>query len=111
MLLQAPLPLGDRFEWFRVRDDGRQGALSEDAAPAADGLLAWIAENLGDAVVGAVGWSQGGAVALQAMRRAPDRLAFVVTLGGFTTDDGEEETRRSVICGRRCSGATEQRTT
>ncbi len=89
VLLRAPLPLGDRFAWFHVADDGVRGASSSEAAPAADGLLAWIDENLGDAVVGAIGWSQGGATALQALRRAPRRLAFVVTLGGFTTLDGE----------------------
>lgn len=89
VLLQGPVPLGDRFEWFPVADDGARGASSSDAAPAADGLLAWIDENAGDAVVGAIGWSQGGATALQALRRAPGRLAFVVTLGGFTTIDGE----------------------
>lgn len=90
VLLEAPLPLGDRFEWFQVADDGRLGAHSQDAAPAADWLLAWIDENVGDAVVGAVGWSQGGAAALQALRRAPRQLSFVVTLGGFTTLDGEQ---------------------
>ena len=89
VLLQAPLPLGDRFEWFHVADDGTLGASSRDVAPAADGLLRWIDENAADAPVGAVGWSQGGATALQALRRAPERLAFVVTLGGFTTVDGE----------------------
>lgn len=89
ILLQAPLPLGDRFEWFQVPDDGRLGAHSEDVAPAADWLLSWIDENLGDAIVGVVGWSQGGAAALQLLRRAPNRVAFVVVLGGFTTLDGE----------------------
>ncbi|WP_431218589.1 alpha/beta hydrolase [Leifsonia xyli] len=88
-LLQGWLPLGDRFEWFQVADDGRLGASSSDAAPAADRLLAWMDENVGDAPVGAIGWSQGGATALQALRRAPERLEFVVTLGGFTTIDGE----------------------
>ncbi|MFP3466118.1 alpha/beta hydrolase [Leifsonia sp. SIMBA_070] len=88
-LLQAPLPLGDRYEWFQVADDGKLGAHSSDAAPAADLLLDWIETNVGDAPVAAVGWSQGGATALQAMRRAPERLSFVVTLGGFTTLDGE----------------------
>src|SRR3954468_12527245 len=64
VLLQAPLRLGDRFEWFQVADDGRLGARSEDVAPAGDWLLAWIEENMGGATVGAVGWSQGGATAL-----------------------------------------------
>ncbi|MGN7798081.1 alpha/beta hydrolase [Leifsonia sp. 22587] len=88
-LLQAPLPLGDRFEWFHVADDGERGALSSNVAPAADRLLAWVDERFGDAPVAAVGWSQGGATALQMLRRAPGRLSFVVTLGGFTTDDEE----------------------
>jgi phospholipase/carboxylesterase len=88
-LLQGPVPLGERFEWFEVSFDDPRGALSRDVQPAADHLLAWIDENVGDAPVAAVGWSQGGATALQALRRAPERLAFVVTLGGFTTVDGE----------------------
>jgi phospholipase/carboxylesterase len=89
VLLQGPLQLGDRFEWFRVNNDGQSGPHSEVVAPAGDRLLAWIEENAGGATVGAVGWSQGGATALQALRRAPGRLAFVVTLGGFTTVDSE----------------------
>jgi len=89
VLLQGSLPLSDRWEWFHVADEGAAGASSGDAAPAADQLLAWVDEYAGDAVVGAIGWSQGGATALQALRRAPERLAFVVTLGGFTTLDAE----------------------
>lgn len=89
VLLQGPVPLGDRFEWFQVADDGELGAHSREVSPAADRLLAWIDDELGDAPVAAVGWSQGGATALQALRRAPQRLSFVVTLGGFTTLDGE----------------------
>lgn len=89
VLLQGPVPLGDRFEWFSVADWEGVGALSSNAAPAADRLLAWIDENCGDAPVAAVGWSQGGATALQVMRRSPGRLRFVVTLGGFTTIDAE----------------------
>ena len=106
VLLQAPLPLSDRWEWFHVADDGALGARSSDAAPAADQLLEWIDENAGDSVVAAIGWSQGGATALQALRRAPERLAFVVTLGGFTTLDGERgdavlaERRPPVFWGR-----------
>ncbi|WP_285115897.1 alpha/beta fold hydrolase [Leifsonia sp. fls2-241-R2A-40a] len=106
VMLQGSVPLGDRFEWFRVSDENGRGALSADAAPAADRLLSWIEETVGDAPVGAVGWSQGGATALQALRRAPGRLRFVVTLGGFTTLDGEcgdaelEERRPPVFWGR-----------
>jgi phospholipase/carboxylesterase len=89
VLLEAPVPLGDRFEWFAVADNGRDGALSADIAPAADALLQWVSENAGGARVGAVGWSQGGATALHMLRRAPGSLAFVATLGGFTSLDAE----------------------
>ncbi|MGO4593069.1 alpha/beta hydrolase [Leifsonia sp. 2TAF2] len=89
VLLQGSVPLGDRFEWFSVAYEEAPGAMSSDAAPAADRLLAWIDENVGDAPVAAVGWSQGGATALHALRRAPDSLRFVATLGGFTTLDAE----------------------
>lgn len=106
VLLQATVPLGDRFEWFPVADWRAVGALSSDVAPAADRLLDWMDENCGDGPVAAVGWSQGGATALQVLRRAPDRLRFVVTLGGFTTMDGERgdavlaERRPPVFWGR-----------
>lgn len=106
VLLQGPLPLGDRFEWFHVEYEEGPGAVSSDVAPAADRLLAWIDDTFGDAPVAAVGWSQGGATALHAMRRRPDRLRFVVTLGGFTTLDGESgdavlaERRPPVFWGR-----------
>jgi phospholipase/carboxylesterase len=89
VLLQGPLPLGERFQWFEAGDEKGPGARSKDVAPAADRLLDWIGENVGTAPVAAVGWSQGGATALQALRRSPGRLSFVVTLGGFTTVDGE----------------------
>lgn len=89
LLLQGPVAVGERFAWFSVPETAEAGPRSSAVAPAADDLLAWIDENLGDAPVAAVGWSQGGATALQAMRRAPRRLGSVVTLGGFTTIDAE----------------------
>jgi phospholipase/carboxylesterase len=89
VLLQAPLAIGERFSWFEAGADPRLPARSSDIAPAADRLLRWIDDNVGDAPVAAVGWSQGGATALQAMRRAPRRLSFVVALGAFMGIGGE----------------------
>jgi len=52
---------------------------------AASELLQWVAAARRDApFVGLVGWSQGGAIALQALRIAPAALAFVGTLAGFS---------------------------
>lgn len=87
--LQAPLSLGDRFEWFHVGDWSRPGPLSADVAPAADLVLDWIEREAPGERVGIVGYSQGAATALQALRRAPDRIAFVVVLAGFMSIDPE----------------------
>jgi phospholipase/carboxylesterase len=89
VLLQGPVILGERFQWFEAGGDPTLPARSCDIAPAADHLLGWIDENVAERRVAAVGWSQGGATALHALRRAPGRLSFVVTLGGFTAGDAE----------------------
>ncbi|MDN4613230.1 esterase [Leifsonia sp. F6_8S_P_1B] len=87
--LQAPLPLGDRFEWFHVEDWSKPGPLSADVAPAADLVLDWIEREAPGERVGIVGYSQGAATGLQALRRAPERIAFVVVLAGFMSIDAE----------------------
>lgn len=88
--LQAPLPLGDRFEWFRVDDWPEEpGPLSAVVEPAADLVLDWIDREAPGERVGIVGYSQGAATALQALRREPRRIAFVVVLAGFMSIDGE----------------------
>jgi phospholipase/carboxylesterase len=87
--LQGPVPQQRRFEWFTVRDWSLPGPLSAEVAPAADHLLDWIEREAADAPVGVVGFSQGAATALHALRRAPGRIAFVAALAGFTTIDGE----------------------
>ena len=50
---------------------------------AAESLLAWIADTLGDRPVGLLGFSQGGAVAVQTLRVAPDAVSFAVVLAGY----------------------------
>ena len=59
-----------------------------------------------DAVVGLLGFSQGAAVALQAMRLRPERFAFAVNLSGYATpgelpgDAALAERRPPVFWGR-----------
>ncbi|WP_345801471.1 alpha/beta fold hydrolase [Microbacterium sp. AZCO] len=72
------------YSWYPIEGlDGQSPAKTTDAASR---LLHWI-----DAVapaptpVGLLGFSQGAAVSLQAMRLAPDRFAFAVTLSGYAT--------------------------
>jgi phospholipase/carboxylesterase len=87
--LQAPLPLGERFEWFRVPEDAGAGPLSQHVAPAADRLAEWLDQQAPRVRVGLVGYSQGGALALQTLRRHPGRVQFVAIFAGFTTIDAE----------------------
>ncbi|MEA9998200.1 MULTISPECIES: alpha/beta hydrolase [unclassified Cryobacterium] len=86
--LRAPLPVGDGWAWFPI---GVPGADVNPSAPSAtaveaatDSVLAWLdALVVPPASVGLLGFSQGGAMALQLLRQAPDRFAFAVQLSGF----------------------------
>lgn len=80
--LRAPQPVGDGWAWFPISDPGSPDTASVDAAVTA--VLAWL-----DALpqqpreVGLLGFSQGGAMALELLRAAPDRFSFAVNLSGF----------------------------
>ncbi|ASK65796.1 esterase [Brachybacterium avium] len=67
------------YAWFEMpMDPARPEALQTSAAA----VESWIAAQ--DApVVGAIGFSQGGALALQLLRRDPHAVDFVVNLSGF----------------------------
>ena len=92
--LRAPIARERGYTWFRVRGSSGDPS-SADVAPAADAVLDWIDAHRGSApFVGLLGHSQGGAVALQGLRRRPSGLAFVVTLAGFVAtgrESGDEE--------------------
>ena len=81
--LDPPFPTPGR-SWYPI-----EGLESRDAAHvtrAATALLTWLDEAAADASsVGLLGFSQGGAVALQALRSDPERFAFVVNLSGYAT--------------------------
>lgn len=87
--LRAPLTAGQGWSWFPIGEPGDPGIEALDAAAA--GVLEWL-----DALpeqptsIGLLGFSQGGAMALQLMRRAPERFAFAVQLSGFV-GSGEHE--------------------
>lgn len=68
------------YSWYPIDDlNGRDPA---HLTAAASRLLEWLDELDADEV-GVVGFSQGAAVALQAMRLDPPRLRFVVNLSGY----------------------------
>jgi len=106
--LRAPIPAGDGWSWFPITDPNAAAEVVDSAVnDAATAVLAWL-DNLAEppASVGLLGFSQGGAMALQLMRRAPDRFAFAVQLSGFvspgasTGDERLAERRPPVFWGR-----------
>jgi phospholipase/carboxylesterase len=80
--LRAPLIAGGGWSWFPI-DQSDQ--LNTEALNAASlGVLQWLdAMPEQPTSIGLLGFSQGGAMALQLMRHAPDRFAFAVQLSGF----------------------------
>ncbi|GAA3887695.1 dienelactone hydrolase family protein [Leifsonia kafniensis] len=100
--LRAPLPVGAGAAWFPISNQpGRPDSSAVDAATVA--VLAWL-----DALpeqptsIGLLGFSQGGAMALQLLRHAPERFAFAVQLSGFVADgksagDAELSARRPPV--------------
>lgn len=69
--------------WYPI--EGLEGRDPQHVTHAAARLIEWLDAAAGDAVVGLLGFSQGAAVALQAMRLDPERFAFAVNLSGYAT--------------------------
>ncbi len=107
--LRAPIAMGQGNAWWAITDLGSPDPASVDAA--ANTVLAWLDTIAADfppntASVSLLGFSQGGAVALQLLRLAPERFASAVCLSGFVVpgehvDDAElARVRPPVFWGR-----------
>lgn len=104
---RAPLSLpwpAPGYSWYPIEGlDGRDAQATTDAAAA---LIAWLDAVAPGRVTGLLGFSQGAAVALQALRLQPERFAFVVNLSGYATpgalahDDLLAERKPPVFWGR-----------
>lgn len=71
----------------------RVPVVADDATPEAsiDAVIAWLdALETTPAQIGLLGFSQGGVMAIELMRRQPERFSFVVNLSGFVYE-GEHE--------------------
>jgi phospholipase/carboxylesterase len=80
--LRAPLSTGTGWSWFPIDVPGHPGTEALDAAVL--GVLQWLdAMPEQPTSIGLLGFSQGGAMALQLLRHAPERFAFAVQLSGF----------------------------
>ncbi len=92
------------YSWYPIEGlDGRDSGRVTDAATA---LLAWLDTLPSGGAVGLLGFSQGAAVATQALRLQPERFAFAVTLSGYAapgelaTDAALAQRRPPVFWGR-----------
>jgi phospholipase/carboxylesterase len=79
--LRAPLQLGDNFSWFPAGDPGLPSPIA--AAGATEAVLEWLDTVPSAGPVWLLGFSQGGAMATQLMRFAPERFTAAVILSGF----------------------------
>lgn len=93
------------YSWYPI--EGLDGRSPDRTTDAASRLLHWLdAVAPVPATVGLLGFSQGAAVALQAMRLEPRRFAFAVNLSGYATpgdlpgDAALAERRPPVFWGR-----------
>ncbi|MBF4461556.1 MULTISPECIES: alpha/beta hydrolase [unclassified Rathayibacter] len=101
--LRAPLALGGGANaWWPLRLPLEPGEPRADPAAveeATRGVLDWLDSLDHAGPVGLLGFSQGAALAVQLLRRAPDRFVFTVALSGFVVplaegDDADERLAR-----------------
>lgn len=67
--------------WYAI--EGLNGRDPDAVTAAADRVVEWMDAAHPGTPVGLLGFSQGGAVAVQALRAHPERIAFVVNLAGY----------------------------
>ena len=88
------IPAGTGFAWFPLEWDAQTNELRrdiDDVNASAGAVLSWLDEL--DAHVGGLthvmllGFSQGGAMAIQLLRHAPERFDAAVVLASFATPD------------------------
>jgi phospholipase/carboxylesterase len=103
--VRAPIAENGGWAWFSFAERGVADPPAGEVDAAADALIDWL-DGLEFSSVSLLGFSQGAAVALQAMRRRPSMFRSIVALSGFVAagdqaDDVELETvRPSVFWGR-----------
>ncbi|WP_259461029.1 MULTISPECIES: alpha/beta hydrolase [unclassified Microbacterium] len=102
--LAPPWPMPGR-SWYPI--EGLEGRSAHAVTAAAEAFLRWLDATAGDAPsVALLGFSQGAAVSLQALRLAPERFGAVVALSGYATpgdlphDETLAELRPPVFWGR-----------
>lgn len=94
--LAPPWPMPGA-SWYPI--EGLDGRDPDAVTLAARAVLGWVRDAVGEAPVGLLGFSQGGAVALQTLRVDPDAVSFAVVLAGYAA--GGELPGDAVLAERR----------
>lgn len=103
--VRARIPEAGGYAWFPSAGNPIGDPRPAVANAAARDVLSWL-ETVEAPSIGLLGFSQGGAMAHQLMRLAPDRFAYCLNLAGFVVRDeqpGDESlsvTRPPVYWGR-----------
>ena len=77
------------YAWFPSRGNPIGDPQPRVANDAADAVLAWLDTLPAPSSTGLLGFSQGGAMVLQLMRREPGRFDHGVQLAGFVVSDSQ----------------------
>ncbi|MGF3057060.1 alpha/beta hydrolase [Microbacterium sp. YY-01] len=80
--LTPPFPTPGR-SWYPI--EGLDGRSAETVTAAATSFLHWLQATAPEREVSLLGFSQGAAVSLQALRLAPERFTSIVALSGYVT--------------------------
>jgi phospholipase/carboxylesterase len=87
--VRAPIPEGPGFAWFSRYTNVPADPAAINANAAARAVLEWLDSLHAAPSTGLLGFSQGGAMALQLMRLAPARFSYAVQLSGFVVSGSE----------------------
>lgn len=97
--VQAPLAAGPGFAWYSLGPDPETGGFKRDideinsATMALSRWLESLEGRFGELQgLSILGFSQGGSMAIQLLRRMPDQIDSVALLASFVTEDNDPQT-------------------
>jgi phospholipase/carboxylesterase len=89
--VRAPLEYPPGAAWFPAENSAELAAQVDDGT---DALIRWLEATPGHSSVGILGFSQGGAIAVHALRRAPELVDYAVSLAGFLPGRADDDALR-----------------
>lgn len=105
--VRAPIDAGYGYAWFPLTGQDEAASVVAGAEEAVTAILDWLDRAAPGATgIGLLGFSQGGAMSLELLRRDPGRFAYAAPIAGFALPgerEGDEllaETRPPVFWGR-----------